>query len=235
MTEQTGPVDALQLLHVMARQWRVVLTGLAVTALATVIIVSQVPTEHEATGKVVIEAPVPDDLPDETARNPFVAFNPALSVVGDVIAQVVTDDASRQRVADAGASPDYTIRAGGVWAAPVLSVRAVSRDPEQAVRTVEIVVWTIAVELAAQQAAADADPATFVTARTLINPDRTVVLYGGRIRSALASIVIGLGAALAIALFLDRRAEDGAPAMDDLPAVREGTATRRPSPVGARS
>ena len=205
MTDTAGPVDALQLVGVLVRRRRVVVTGLALTALVTVSLVSQVPIEHEATGKVVIEAPVDDDTPSEVARNPFAAFNPALSVVGDLIAQVVTDDTSRQQVAAQGGTADFTIGAGGVWAAPVLSISAVSRNPAQARRTVQVVVQTIAATLADQQAAAGADPNTFATARTLIDPDRTVILYGGRIRTGLATLVIGVAGTLALAMFLEQR------------------------------
>ncbi len=203
MAEGAGPADARQLFRVLRRHSRPVVAGMLVTSLGAALVTSQVPVEHEATGKVVIEAPVGE--PSDVAENPFAAFNPALSVVGDIVAQVVTDEATRQEVAASGATPDYAIGAGGVWAAPVLTVRAVSRDPERATRTVQLVVSTIAKVLAEQQAAAGADRTTFVTARILIDADRTTTLYGGRVRSGLAILVIGCGSVVALALSLDRR------------------------------
>jgi hypothetical protein len=236
VTDTAGPADALQLLGVLLRRWPVVVVGLAVTALVAASLVSQVPVEHEATGKVVIEAPVEDDTPSEIARNPFAAFNPALSVVGDLIAQVVTDDATRQQVAELGGTADFTIGAGGVWAAPVLSISAVSRSPAQASRTVLIVVWMISVTLSDQQAAAGADPDTFATARTLIDPDRTVILYGGRLRTGMATVVIGMAGTLALATFLEQRSRSrraiGPPQAGVVPPMRADPGLQH---AGARS
>jgi hypothetical protein len=209
VADASAPRDALTLLVLLARSRRLVLPLLAATAVATVLVVGSVPVSYEATGKIIVEPtaaaatrPGADGL---GAQNPFAQFNPSFAIVGDIIAQVVGGDAERDALQDAGASRSYTVESSDVWSAPVLLIQAASRDQEEATRTVLLVAQAIQDELVVQQTAAGAAPETFLTVRTLVAPAAPRPLYGGRVRSGLACLLLGLGGTIALTVYLDAR------------------------------
>lgn len=242
VVDKGAPADVLQLLRLMLRSWRVVAPILVTTVVVTLLVVGMIPIYHQAAGKVIIEparlvAGVPSDGQAQgLGNNPFASFDPSLSVVGDVIARLLDDDVTRRRLTELGAAPDYSIETGGLWVAPVLSIHAVARDAGVSVETVQIVAKAIGDELVTQQAAAGADPRSYVTARTLIAPARTAALYGGRVRSAMVCVGLGIGVAIALTLFLDaRRRARRVPLLDpDIDGGDRRIAADR-APVGASS
>lgn len=207
--ESSGPRDALELLRLVARSWKVALPLLTATAVVTALVVASVPMHYRATGRVIVESPAPapprPGAGEAQDGNPFAQFNPALSIVGEIIAQVVDDDVERDALEKRGAARDYTVEANDLWDAPVLVIQAVSREPAEATHTVQIVAEAISDELVVQQTAAGADPDAFLTVRALIAPAIGAPLYGGRARSGLACLLLGIGVTIALTVFLDAR------------------------------
>jgi hypothetical protein len=209
--EEGGPVDLLQLLRVVRRWWVVVVPMLLATTILTWVVVDRVPVYRQAEGKIIIESPrlsaegAPSGSPAGPTENPFAVYDPSLSIVGTVVAEVLDDAAMRDRLAELGASQDYSIESEDLWDAPILSVHAVSRQADVAVQTVQIVTSAVQEELLDQQEAAGADPGSYVTARALITSEHTTLLYGGRVRSGLVCLVLGGGSTILAALALDRR------------------------------
>lgn len=202
-------MDVRELVAVVRRRWVVLLLLLAVTLAVTRNVAEGVPVRYSAEARVLFEPPVSTGADDE-AGNPLTGLTSSLAVVADLVAQVVNDSTTRDRLEDQGAG-GYSVRVAQVetvsdnWVAvaggasvPLLIVQGLGPDPEQALRTVQLVTEQVHGELINQQHLSGADEAAFVTSRILIGAAGATRQSDERTRMVFA--LLGAGALLSLLL-----------------------------------
>lgn len=194
-------MDVREIVEIVRRRWAAVVLLFIVTLAVTAAVAMSVPATYAADASVLLQLPVAtgEGAPPE---NPLTALSSgSVSIVADVVAQVVNGEGTRERLAAAGGSP-YTVSVAE-GAVPLLSIEAVSADRDTALETVGLVDAAIADELAAQQRLAGAAEATFLTSRTLIPADRGRALTDRRTRTVAGLLGVGGVLSLTVVVVVD--------------------------------
>jgi hypothetical protein len=220
------PVRALR------RWWPVVVIGVILTAMATVFVASKVPERYSASGSVVLL-----HAADRGKTNPYATFDSSLLVTSDALLTVVNSDATKARLQEQGADPNYTVVRATT--APFLTASVTTTDEAQAVRTVRLVLQAISDELVDRQERIGADPQNFISADSLTVPTRATVVLNARVRAAGAVVGLGLVLTFSAAILCElasrfrasgrKRDEDDDELVDD-----DGLAYRNPMTIGPR-
>ncbi len=138
--------------------------------------------------------------------NPFLSLGGSMGTTASIVMVRVGDDATRARLAAAGATATYTVEPNlGENAGPILLVKATGQDSEVVQRTMTAVVAEIQGQMQSLQRAVPAPNGSFITTTVLTQYPAPVPVYTRPLRFAVAAgggVFVVLGGAL---LFWDRR------------------------------
>ena len=208
-----------------ARRWLLTLLVLLLSGGAAVGTYLAVPATLRSTAQVLFLPPV-TQAGVVGQVNPFLSLGGSMGTTASVVQVRVSDDATAERLAKAGATAKYTVAPNlGENAGPILIVTADARDPAVAQSTASAVVDEIRVQIQALQTEAQAPSGSLITTTVLTASPEPVAVHTTSLRVA-GVTGVALLAVLAIGLLLlDRRQMGGRE-----PGAREGG---RRSPRGA--
>jgi hypothetical protein len=201
-------MDVLTLLRLIKRHWRVTVPVALLTLLGSVIVLQTAGPTYSATGSIVLlSPPAPPESDDGTPAittppNPYARFGD-LSVMADVVAEVMAADSTRDLLLEKGVT-DYEVVANRFDRGPVIGVTGESDDAEGAVESAQVVIDEIGnVLFTLQRGDGSGDPAYFITADVLTTPAEATALYGSTLRAAIAVLAIGSLLTLAAAVMAE--------------------------------
>jgi hypothetical protein len=214
-------MDLLTALKILARQWPVVLAGLALTVVGVMQVGSMVAPQYEAKGNVLLLSPGAN-------ANPYLDFGPNLEVAADALMVVVQSPVGGEDLAAAGATGTYSLeRVSG----PLIDISASAGSADEASRTVDLVVTALQSEL--ETAQATADPSQRITLNELTQPVPEAKL-GSRIRAQAAVGALGLVLTVSAGLTVDALRRQRRERRERR-AAQAGDTSPSPSPSGRRS
>jgi hypothetical protein len=188
-------LDFLETLRILGKQRRVVVPCLMLTLLLTVLIAGGVEPTYKTTGSALLFFPNQVEDPEAGGdTNPYLSFG-NLTVIGDVITEVLNQTDTRGRLAAEGGVASFEIGLDPTTATPLITVVATGRESD-VIRTVDVVIESIGEELARLQEEAGAPPATWITAQPVTAPEPPQPQFGSRIR--VGAVVMGLGVAATV-------------------------------------
>jgi hypothetical protein len=196
-------VDFIEALRVMRRRWLVTLIGFLLTVSGGLAAVLLVPTNHQASGQLVLLLP-PDAVPANGKTNPFLNLDTGLTFAGSLIISSVTTKQTERDMAAAGFTSDYSV-AITPGAGPVLTVTVEDDSADRALATRSEVIRRLEVELDQLQPTSRVPRNQLITA--LPNAVSTVAepLPGNKLRALAVIGVVGLALTLVVVFLRDRR------------------------------
>ncbi|MFD1149049.1 hypothetical protein ACFQ3T_18110, partial [Saccharothrix hoggarensis] len=216
-------------LRVVRRRWYVALpSALLAVGLAAGIFFS-IPTRYESTGVMVLTSPSAGGTfsenvsPEEAIRvNPLLAFDSSLSTTSQIIAQILADPKTREKLGITKDSTSNFTASGGGQNGPFMFVVTDSESPDEAERLVTTVLDFARAELEGQQRKLNAPESTFITSQVIVSPTTAEAQIGGKVRYAGAAFVLMMLVTLAatfasdsVIAHLRRRRGRGAPSPDE--------------------
>lgn len=184
-------------LRVLRRRWYIALpSALLAVGLAAGVFVS-IPTRYESTGVMVFTSPSAGGTfsenvsPEEAVRiNPLLAFDGSLSTTSQIIAQILADPKTREKLGIVEGSTANFTASGGGQNGPFLFVVTDCESPDEAEKLVTTVLEFARSELEAQQRKLNAPEPTFITSQVIVNPTTAEAQIGGKVRYAGAAFVL---------------------------------------------
>lgn len=194
-------MDLNALLRLLGRQWFVVLTALLIAASSAYgAWVTADPTYQS--NAVMSVLPALTDTEGQP-QNPYDALGDRATAE---IAQRLTIQLNgaewRRSIRSQGLSPDYLID-NGDGTSGILRVTVETDDPEQAQATLDAVVAGMGEELANQQGRFELPAERRYTLDVLTASTGAQQLFGNRTRLTVSVLLLGVGAAVAVALLAD--------------------------------
>lgn len=226
--------------RVVGRRWYIVVPLLVLTAVASLYMLKKTPASYVATGDTLLLPPNPPLTDAAKASNPYIAYFPSLSTVGEVVSSVMDGPTVSQQLKAEGAGK-YTIGLStAVQDSPIVTVGATASSPEQATRSVELVMASFDAHLAAQQASVGAQHSSYVYAQNL-TPPNPVKETKSRNRVLAAVLGLGLVFSFGMAFFAESLAVNwrsrrsrtaGRPGVTDPEGIDESPVSEPPVPAG---
>lgn len=184
-------------LRVLRRRWYIALpSALLAVGLAAGVFVS-IPTRYESTGVMVFTSPSAGGTfsenvsPEEAVRiNPLLAFDGSLSTTSQIIAQILADPKTREKLGIVEGSTANFTASGGGQNGPFLFVVTDCESPDEAEKLVTTVLEFARSELESQQRKLNAPEPTFITSQVIVNPTTAEAQIGGKVRYAGAAFVL---------------------------------------------
>lgn len=222
-------------LYRMFGRHRIVTTlGVLATVLGMVLVVFAVPPKYESGGALLLLLPAqPEDTEDTegpilpvedpvNSYNPYIAYG-NLSVVSDIVARVMMNEAQANELAEQGITGYLVSSSGDYSRGALIEVEVEAATAAEAQQAAEAVLGQVAAVLEEQQARYGTDPEFFITA-DLIEPAREgTQTLSSTLRALIATAALGglltCGAVLAAEGLTEHRrrrelrrelAEDGA-------------------------
>jgi hypothetical protein len=194
-------LDFLESVKILARQWRVVFVGIVITVACTAFVASRVEPTYNTSGTMLLFFPKLLEDPETGETNSYISFG-NLTVMANVLTDVLNQNASRQRLAEQGALSTYALGLDPTQPTPLITVTAAGPEAE-VVPTVNLVMEAIDQELKDRQEQAGAPPVTWITAQAVTLPEEAVPQYGSRIRAAGVVFALGLAGTVTLAFVID--------------------------------
>jgi hypothetical protein len=201
-----------RLRNTFLRVWLIVLIGIIATGALTYR-TARAPGVFWGQVNVVFVAPVSTLFP-----NSILTGSESLTITAGVVAKLVGSSVDGGHVASdsvtlygEGIRHGYSValpNSGGQYAnnfdQPLLDVQAVGADAYEVISTMNRVVADIQATLAQVQKTANSDPSSFIRASP--NPSTPQLYYvaGSRIRAVAASVILGLGITVTLAMAVSR-------------------------------
>lgn len=190
----------------LRRRWKIVISGLLITAVAGLLALRILPPTYQATGSVVFIPPsVTTDPSSRTGvqgTNPFLDFGSPLAATAEVVSASVNSDASAKSLKARGASGTYQVALDPNSDAPLVSVEATARNAKSAIQTRDLVVAAVQRKLLEIQRSAGSPANQFVRAQTVTMSDTAPRVHGSLIRALAVIVIVGVvlscGAALVV-------------------------------------
>jgi hypothetical protein len=210
-------VDFAASLRMFFRRWYITFPLAALTAVAALYAARSVEPSYQATGTVVLLAPVSRSttgVPAPADRNPYLRFDKNLEVVAGLMATVLTSPRMQERLREAGATGSYDVGTANLGvspqnASPLVQITATGPDGPAAERTVAVVAHYLSIELARRQRAAGAPADSLIRTQVTTPPTVTGRIVGSTSRAVGATVVLGLavtlGAGSLVELLASRR------------------------------
>jgi hypothetical protein len=210
-------MDLWDVIALLWRRWSVVVPVLVLTLGLVAATYTTSPVRYLSSAVGILTVPPSGSTthgnvvsPDHS--NPLYLADYNLTVAGAMLAQVMsTDDFARQiglpsdgstllAANNGAANPELQVTG------PFLFVSVNSASAEDAAAFTRRAIEAAQQVLQREQATLDAPAGTYVTLTTVAPPSEPVPVQGSRIRAAVTTVVLGLIAALASAVAVERRA-----------------------------
>jgi hypothetical protein len=198
-------VDFLESLKIVARQWRLVVPCLLLTVTSTIFVGSRVEPTYHTAGTMLLFFPKLLEDPETGETNSYISFG-NLTVMANVLIDVLNQEAPRQRIAEGGAGATYELGLDPTTPTPLITVTATGGEAD-VVPTVKAVMDAINEELGRRQEEAGAPPVTWITAQPVTVPEQAVPQYGSRVRAAGVVAAVLLAATVTLAFLADNLAQ----------------------------
>jgi hypothetical protein len=194
-------VDLNALLRLLGRQWFVVLTALLIAASSAYgAWVTADPTYQSSAVVSVLPALT---SPEGQAQNPYDALgNRSTAEIAQRLTIQLNGTEWRRSIRSQGLSPEYLVD-NGDGTSGILRVTVETDDPEQAQATLDAVVAGMGEELANQQGRFELPAERRYTLDVLTASTAARQLFGNRTRLTVSVLLLGVGAAIAVALLAD--------------------------------
>lgn len=197
-------MDIWDALRIVGRRWYVAVPILLVFVALAVIASGRVDAEYKAEASLVLLAPnqTPPDSenPEPQGYNPWLAACSSCEQIGQALSLTLESNDEKQVMQQAGWSPDYVIEPQTRSA--LVHLQASSRDPDDAVGTVDALIDRVAAELETLQADANAPQNQRITVSVLSQEDTATgnTAAASRVRLALlaAGFILAFLAAFAV-------------------------------------
>jgi len=188
---------------VLLRRWRIVLVGALLMASAAVVAIKVVPTNHQATGQVLL-LPPSQPAPTGSRINPYLNLPSGLTFTASLIAGAVTTLDVQRDMDAAGFSSPYSVSVVP-GSGPLLVISVEDTDPSAAIATRNELIDRINAELLRIQQKEDVPETQIIIAREFGVSQQAEVLAGAKLRAL--AVIVALGAILtAIVVFSVERA-----------------------------
>lgn len=193
-------VDALK---VLARQWLVVLVGLAAVAGAAFAVVRVVPTEYQASGQLMLLLPT-SSTGRETPTNPYLNLPAELTTTASLLAGTMMTKDTVQALEDERMDSEYDV-AVVPGAGPLLIITTRDTDPERAIDTRDGVMSRLDQELDLIQIEANVPETQLIRLLPFSVGSTAEALPGSKIRALAVVGGVGMTVILLVAFARDRR------------------------------
>jgi hypothetical protein len=127
------------------------------------------------------------------SNNPFVNYG-SLSIVADLLAQVVSANTARAALVKAGADSRYVVAPDQQFglSAPLLQVTGVGISAQAAIHTATLVGQALGQQMGALQAARHVDPQYWIEPLEVTSPDSATLQLSSKLRLLVGVIAIGV-------------------------------------------
>lgn len=194
-------MDIITLLRILFRRWIVLVPLLALTVGSAYMVMRRVDPAYEAKASVLF---LPSSLSQEDPSNPFQQISQAIETTAQAIALVLTDgDVARTLASNERGT--YTITPEKD--SPIIHIRVTADQPEWALATLDGVLTDVDSELRTRQARVGSPEKAYIQASILTRSSKAKALYGSRVRSVAATIVVGICATVVAALITEALAQ----------------------------
>jgi uncharacterized protein involved in exopolysaccharide biosynthesis len=225
-------MDFERLLAIIGRHWRAVAIVLVVTVVAVLQVPGRVTPDFKVTGSAIVLSPpnLAAQGDATTLVNPWARLSTAETGAAAALVQVLDSDAVVQEVLADAAVSGYTV-GGNPANGAIIDISVVASEEVAALTAFDVAFERLQSELRDRQEMTGAPSETWLAADLLTRPDRAEQQPGSQTRAMLAVGVLGVAAAICMAIALDvvieprrhRRSTAVAPAADetstDEPAV----------------
>lgn len=204
-----GGVDFWKTLGVLVRRWYVALPAAVVSLGLAFAVFQSVPPKYESTGSVVLLAPSGGSgaSSDRGPNNPLLSFDGSLTTASTAITQVLLSPEVADELYKQGATAGFEV-GDGQLGGPFINVVATGSSPDEARRTVELVLQRARDELREREVTYRAPPGTFIQVDNLVEPTAAKRLVGGKLRAGGAALALGLAASLSAAFVIESIGEN---------------------------
>jgi hypothetical protein len=203
-------------LKVLRKRVALLITGLAITIGGVSLIgITGKPTYSSTSAVVIVPstaaAPIEPGAAAKppTAGNPFLALDPSLRVVAEVVSNILRDQKVQAALRSAGATATFNATLDAEQNSPIVIVGAESPQKEEADKTVTIVVSQISTELNKLQESSNAPAGTWLRALPISHGPATAS-YKAVIQKAGIVGAGGLLLTLCLVFLVERRAQHAA-------------------------
>jgi hypothetical protein len=194
-------VDLNALLRLLGRQWFVVLTALLIAASSAYGAWVTADPTYQSNATVSVLPALTD--PDGQPQNPYDALGDrATAEIAQRLTIQLNGTEWRRSIRSQGLSPEYLVD-NGDGTSGILRVTVETDNPEQAQATLDAVVAGMGEELANQQGRFELPEERRYTLDVLTASTAARQLFGNRTRLTVSVLLLGVGAAIAVALLAD--------------------------------
>jgi hypothetical protein len=198
-------VDIWDALGILGRRWYVAVPILLTFVGLAVVTSGQVDAEYKAEASVILLAPnqepIDPEAPGAGGYNPWLTACSSCETVGQALGLTLQGEAEKRAMAEDGWSTNYVIATEK--RSSIVHLEATSRDPANAVGTVDALIDRIASELETVQADANAPGDERITTDVLSQDDTASGDFSTAGRMRLTLLAVGVVAAFAAAFAVE--------------------------------
>ena len=227
-------MDFERLLAIIGRHWRAVAIVLVVTVVAVLQVPGRVHPDFKVVGSAIVLSPpnLAAQGDATTLVNPWARLSTAETGAAAALVQVLDSDNVVAEITSDPAVSEYTV-AGNAANGAIIDISVVASEEVSALTAFDAAFERLQTELRDRQRLTGAPSETWLAADLLTRPDRAEQQPGSQTRAMLAVGVLGVVAAICMAVALDvviepRRQRRAAAAA---PPVEEPVAAEPPVPV----
>lgn len=199
-------MDIWDALRIILRRWYAAVPVLLIFAVASYLSSGRVDAEYRARAHLILLGPnqeLPDGATDIPAQQINAYLNPCSTceVVGTAITLALGSGDARRAMEDDGWSSEYSL--GMEKRTPLMFIEASSRDGDQAVGTVDVLIDRVSAELETRQADVNAPEQQRITATVLSQDTQPSGSFAAATRVKLALTAVGIAAAAVVAFLVE--------------------------------
>lgn len=217
---------AWDVMTALRRRWKILITGLLLTAIAALLAMKILPPTYQATGSLIFISPAistTGSAADPTQpANPYLNFGTPLAATADVIAASVNSQTTANRLSGGGATGSYQVALDPNSDAPLMSVQATARDSAKATATRDIVITEIRRELADIQHGAGSPANQLIRVQVVTISDKAPRVHGSLVRALAVILAVGVILSCGVAVAVEGISRGRKRAADE--KARRGTA-----------
>ncbi len=196
-------MDLFTIFRILARRWYVGLPLVAITAVSMFGFWRQADPSYQSQASILLVAEQRPGAAQEDVKNPLLSVgNPALAVMASTVQTLMTNPAVKKAIHLEVPAGTYSVDIESEKT-PVLTITASGPTASTASHTMDSVLETLDGQLTALQRDFVANSQEVLQARTLVAPDKPSVQYTRIIRTLVVLGVLGLMAAMSLAILVD--------------------------------
>ena len=181
----------------LRRRWPLLVLGIAFSLAMGAVAVRVVPLSYSASAEVLL---LPPDSVVGAEGNPYLALG-GLGPAGDVLAKALTDSSSQDQFGAAGMRGTYNVGPDPASAAPLIAISVEESSPAATLRSLELVLARLPVELRELQLDSGVTSDALISASVVTQDNTVETIRKPLIRALLVAIAGGAaGTLLSIAL-----------------------------------